>query len=91
MAQAAVPDLVKTAPAGLNHAKLFTTCKSCHGFGVNLSAVLNRTPEQHQFAVTLTHFRADVGNQAAGVDAGVDVMQGAADLFRLAIVERPRR
>ena len=30
-----------------------------------------------------------MGDEPAGVDAGVDPVQGAAHLFRLAVVERP--
>jgi hypothetical protein len=42
-----------------------------------------------QFVVVGPHLRADMGDQAAGVDAGVDPVQSAAHLLRLAVVQGP--
>src|SRR5208282_1122114 len=56
---------------------------------VDFGAVADGAPAQRQLVVVLAHFRTDVGDELAGVDAGVDAVQRAADLIGLPVVECP--
>lgn len=91
MAQTTILHLIEPPLARLGEAEHLALRQAPDRLRVDDCTVLHRAPEQHQLAVARPYRRRHVGDQPAGVDAGVDVVQRAPDLLGLAVVKRPER
>ncbi len=81
--------LIQPALLSLRLAQYVPSLEAIEHLRVHVSAVPHCAPEKNELAVAVADFRADVSDEAAGIDARVDPVQGATDLVRLAVVQRP--
>src|SRR5687768_5412914 len=91
LAPAALLHLVEPALLGLRPPEALAALQPVEQLGVDRTAVAHRAPEQSQFVVSFPDFRTDMGDERAGVDAGIYPVQRAAHLLGLSVVKRPER
>ena len=88
---AALLDLVEPASFPLRLTQRFPAIEPLQQLGIDIRTVPDGPPEERQLVVAVSYFRADVCDEATGIDTRIDPVQRTADLFGLPVVECPER
>ena len=81
-----VPEEIETAFFALPLAQCFASPEPLQALSVDLGAVAHAAPKKRGFIVTFGYFGADVRDEIAGINAGVDKMERAPNLVWLAVI-----